>query len=106
MTGRGWRPFAAPAAFLLAVTIAVLVGRAVLDRGGTASPAPAPAARTAVTTTKKVAAKPHHRLYTVRAGDTLAAIAARSGIPLAQLRLLNPNLEPTALFIGEKIRLK
>jgi LysM repeat protein len=106
VTRRSWRTLAAPAAFLLAATIAILVARAVLDHGRSA-PAPAPRAAAAPTTTRtKPAPKPHHRLYTVRAGDTLAAIAARSGVPLALIETLNPTLRPTALFIGEKIRLK
>jgi hypothetical protein len=98
---RGWRPFAAPAAFLLAATIAVIAVRGALYDRGTK---PEPPARVQQ-------APPQHRaaaarLYTVKAGDTLSAIAARTGIPLARIRLLNPSLEPTALFIGEKIRLK
>ena len=106
MTRRGWRPYAAPAAFLLAATIAVLVVRGFMDDGGGAAP-PARVART--TTTEHAAKRPVHarpHLYTVRAGDTLTAIAARSGVPLARIRVLNPRLEPTALFIGEKIRLR
>jgi Tfp pilus assembly protein FimV len=104
VTRRSWRPLAAPAAFLLAATIAILVARAVLDHHRATTPAPA--ARAAVTTTRsKAAPKPHHRLYTVRAGDTLAAIAAHTHVPLARIEALNPSLQPTALFIGEKIRL-
>ena len=46
------------------------------------------------------------RLYTVRAGDTLGTIAARTGVSVMRLRQLNPNAEPTSLFIGDKIRLR
>jgi LysM repeat protein len=42
----------------------------------------------------------------VRAGDTLSAIAARTHTPLVRLRQLNPGLQPTALFIGQRIRLR
>jgi LysM repeat protein len=107
VTRRNWRPYAAPAAFLLAATIAVLVARGFLHHGGSAAPV-----RAHRTTTTAPAAKHHAapasraQLYTVRAGDTLTAIAARSGVPLARIRDLNPKLEPTALFIGEKIRLR
>jgi len=107
VTRRRWRPYAAPAAFLLAATIAVLVARSFMHDGGGAAP-PVRDART--TTTTEHVAKPavhvRRQLYTVRAGDTLTAIAARSGVPLARIRVLNPRLEPTALFIGEKIRLR
>jgi LysM repeat protein len=42
----------------------------------------------------------------VRAGDTLESIAAATGVAVERLRELNPSLEPTALFIGERIRLR
>jgi hypothetical protein len=42
----------------------------------------------------------------VRAGDTLATIAAATGVPLARLEKLNPQVEPTSLFIGDRIRLR
>jgi LysM repeat protein len=107
VTRRSWRPLAGPASFLLAATIAILVTRAVLDHHR--APPPAPARHAVTTTTAKAAKptpKPHHTLYIVRAGDTLAAIAASKHVPLAQIRALNPDIKPTALFIGEKIRLK
>jgi Tfp pilus assembly protein FimV len=96
--GRSWKPFAAPAAFLLAATVAVLVARGYLRHDS--PPTPPPAAHVA----KPRPAPP--RLYTVKAGDTLAAIAARTHTPLARVQALNPGLHPTALFIGQKIRLR
>jgi hypothetical protein len=42
----------------------------------------------------------------VRAGDTLATIAAATGVSLERLERLNPNAEPTSLFIGDRIRLR
>jgi Tfp pilus assembly protein FimV len=107
VTRRGWRPYAAPAAFLLAATIAVLVARSFMNDGSGAAPVHSPRpTTTAPAAARKSAPAARPRLYTVRAGDTLTAIAARSGVPLARIRLLNPRLEPTALFIGEKIRLR
>ena len=46
------------------------------------------------------------RAYSVRPGDTLALIATKMGVPLVRIRSLNPAVQPTALFIGEKIRLR
>jgi LysM repeat protein len=42
----------------------------------------------------------------VRAGDTIEGIASRTGVPQARLLALNPKVSPTALFIGEKLRLR
>ena len=44
--------------------------------------------------------------YTVKTGDTLAAIAATVGVPVTRLQELNPALDPQALVSGQKIRLR
>jgi LysM repeat protein len=46
------------------------------------------------------------RFYTVRAGDTLVLIAGRTGVSLAELRTLNPSLDPQGLVTGQRIRLR
>jgi LysM domain-containing protein len=96
---RSWRAFAAPAAFLLAATIAVVVVRS-LDH--TPGPAPAPSQLPRAATP----VRPARRLYSVTAGDTLGAIATKTGVPLVRIRALNPHVAPTSLFIGEQIRLQ
>ena len=110
MTGRPWRPLAAPAAFLLAATIAVALARPGFHRDAppaqvkTKQPPAAhvePAAKRAQTA-KQAAGQ----VYTVRAGDTLGTIAARHHLTVAKLRELNPQAEPTSLFIGQQIRLR
>jgi len=93
------RALVAPAAFLLAVTVAVVLLHS--TRGG-AVPArgpdhPRPAA--------KPASAPA-RFYRVAPGDTLVAIAAKTHVSFERIRVLNPGVRPTALFIGEKIRLR
>jgi LysM domain len=99
--GRAWRVYAGPIAFLFAATIAVALVRPHLgthSSGPTRRP-PAPH-RTAP-------AKPKGRVfYVVRAGDTLSGISGKTGIPTSRLLKLNPKVAPTALFIGEKIRLR
>ena len=92
---------AAPLAFLAAVTVAVLLVRAGLDEASTRVESTTPAA-TAPTTTKPAA----RRFYRIRAGDTLAAIAPRFGLTEAELVVLNPGIEPTALRIGQRIRVR
>jgi Tfp pilus assembly protein FimV len=44
--------------------------------------------------------------YTVRAGDTLAGIAQRTGTSVDRLQEVNPNLDPQALSAGQRIRLR
>jgi len=48
----------------------------------------------------------HRRTYTVRAGDTLGAIAIRTGVSVSTLEDLNPGLDPTGLVTGQKIKLR
>jgi LysM repeat protein len=93
---------AAPLAFLAAVTVAVLLVRAGLDEGSTRTDSPVPTA-SAPTSTTPVAAR---RFYRIRAGDTLAAIAPRFGLTEVELVALNPGIEPTALRIGQRIRVR
>lgn len=106
-----WRRYAGPAAFLLAVTVAVLLVRSGLEHGGKTSP-PAiattfPSTRSATTTltfTRK--AKPKRRYWTVSAGDTFAVISSKTGVPVTTIEQLNPTVKSTSLFIGEKLRVK
>jgi LysM repeat protein len=97
---RSPRGYAAPALVLLAVTLAVFVLHSTRH---TAAPT-TPAAKVVVA--KKAVAAPGRRWYHVAAGDTLAGIAGKTHVPLATIRTLNPGLQPTALYIGEKIRLR
>jgi hypothetical protein len=99
--GRGWKAFAAPAAFLLAATIAVVVFRSVHHTAP-----PTPPARGFGLYQSKTPIPPPKRFYRIAAGDTFAAVAAKTGVPLVRIRTLNPSVAPTALFIGEKIRLR
>lgn len=48
----------------------------------------------------------HRIFYTVQAGDTLSGISGRTGIPVATLLSLNPNLNPNALQTGQRLRLR
>lgn len=43
--------------------------------------------------------------YTVRSGDTLAAIASRFSVSLDDLRAANPGLDPAQLSVGDVVRL-
>jgi LysM repeat protein len=106
--------FAAPAAFLIAATIAILLVRSALSNE-TATPAPpvTTAVTTAPTTTAAetetgpagtTTAAGEGEFYEVEAGDTLETIAAAHGTTVEQLLVLNPDVDPVALSIGQRIR--
>jgi LysM repeat protein len=99
--------YAAPVAFLAAVTIGVLVVRSGFEHGKHQAKPPA----ATVTSTQK---KTHHhnrgqrraKTYTVQSGDTLGTIASKTGTSVARLEQLNPGIDPTALRIGQTIRVQ
>ena len=100
---RGWRAelkrYGAPAAFLLAVTIAVLLVRSGLRHHA----ASAPVTTTAQTTTTAPVTR-RRRYYRLRAGETLSDVAVRFNTTVEQLLALNPHVKPTALIVGQRIR--
>ena len=108
---RTWESYAAPIAFLVAATVALLLVRSALRHD---SSQPVVTTRPPVTTTatasqpttttteRKPGAKA--RYYVVQAGDTFGTIAAKSGVSVAQIEQLNPNAASTSLHIGQKIR--
>ena len=103
--------YAAPAAFLAAVTIAVLLIHSGLQGGDSATTAPSLATITATTTAAATTATTPTKTagaqyYTVQSGDTLGAIASKYGTSVEQLQGLNPNLDPAALQPGQRIRVK
>jgi LysM repeat protein len=115
--------YGAPAAFLAAVTIAVILIRAGLSGGGSdavttvgelqtrsttrqttttivlTAPQPATTATTQTTT-------PGAEYYTVQSGDTLGSIAAQYNTTVDELMTLNPGIDPNAMHIGQRIRVK
>jgi LysM repeat protein len=44
--------------------------------------------------------------YVVESGDTLLAIAHKTGIPIRELEELNPEVDPQILIAGEKLKLR
>ena len=91
----------APVAFLAAVT-AVVVALHGRSAHRPTAPAPAPAA-----VVHRVQPR-HAPRSTVRVGpgDTLGAIALRLHTTVSRLERLNPGLDPTALRVGQTIRVK
>lgn len=44
--------------------------------------------------------------YVVKPGDTLSQIAQHTGVSIATLQALNPHLNPNALQVGQRLRLR
>jgi len=44
--------------------------------------------------------------WRVRAGDTFGVIARETGVSVKRLQRLNPKVKSTALFIGQRLRLR
>ncbi|HMU28384.1 MAG TPA: LysM domain-containing protein [Solirubrobacterales bacterium] len=55
---------------------------------------------------KKVRPKTNAKTYEVEEGDTLTTIASKTGIPVARLKQLNPDLDPQALQVGQELKLR
>jgi LysM repeat protein len=50
--------------------------------------------------------RPTRAVYRIKAGDTLGAIAVKTGVPVERLLALNPELDPQALVAGQRIKLR
>jgi LysM repeat protein len=124
---RSFAHYAAPAAFLLAVTIlALLIHSALGGRGispgrtttalgpvtrPSTAPVPADTTRTITsahtsatgTTSGSVAGAEY---TTVQRGDTFGSIAGRSGTSVSELEGLNPGVSSNSLQVGQRIRVK
>ena len=117
--------YGAPAAFLAAVTIAAILVKAGLNGNSSTtvaitSSSTARTATTATTTTKLVLTAPQGsttttttetttpgaEYYVVVSGDTLGSIAQKYNTTVDELSTLNPGIDPTALTVGQKIRIK
>jgi LysM repeat protein len=55
--------------------------------------------------TSKKTARKKRRIYVVKSGDTASGIAEKNGVSVATLQKLNPDLDPQALTVGQRLRL-
>jgi LysM repeat protein len=108
LRGRSWRAeakrYGAPAAFLAAVTVAVLLIRSGLNSSSTSAPTTAATTATTTTTTATTAQPSRPRYYRIRAGETISDVALRFNTTVEKLLSLNPGIEPTSLTVGQRIR--
>ena len=85
---------------------AVLLGSDASDDGSGEASRPAAETDTQQAPATIDTKRPQRRNYTVKTGDTLGAIAAKTGVDVEELELLNPELDPQALVAGQKIKLR
>ncbi|HEX6752683.1 MAG TPA: LysM domain-containing protein [Solirubrobacterales bacterium] len=50
--------------------------------------------------------RPAPATYEVKSGDTLLAIASRTGVSVARIEALNPEVDPQILIAGETLKLR
>jgi LysM repeat protein len=55
---------------------------------------------------KKKKPRTTKKTYTVQSGDTLTSISQKTGIPVAELQALNPEIDPQILVEGETLKLQ
>lgn len=91
--------FLAPVALLAAVLATFLVARTARTVSPPASSPDQPAK------VRHAAAGGKSRTYIVKPGDTLSAIASKTGVPLSQIEAINDGVDATALHAGQKIKL-
>ena len=112
---QGLARYVAPAAFLLAITIAVLLIRSGLGGSHSSTPPtistrttpPATTGQTRTTATVTGTTTPGGAtFYVVQKGDTFGAIATKQGTTIAEIERLNPGVSSNALQVGEKIRVR
>jgi LysM repeat protein len=118
-TRRELTRYGAPAAFLAAVTIAVLLVKAGLSGGDgstttvgaspttrptTSSPTTTRLVLTTPTATTTTATAQEGEYHVVESGDTLGSIAEKYDTTVEELVRLNPGVDPNALRVGDRIR--
>jgi LysM repeat protein len=101
-------PYRSPARFLapVALVAAVLAVYLVVHAGSSTSPGPSITTVTTAAQRGPRASRHTPRTYVVRTGDTLSAIAVRTGVPLARLEQLNPSVDANTLHAGQKLKLR
>jgi LysM repeat protein len=89
------------------VVVAMVLGSGVVsddsgDKSASTGDLPTATERTTTTGPKQT----RRATYTIKAGDTLTGIAAKTGTTVERLQELNPELDAEALVAGQKIKLR
>jgi LysM repeat protein len=96
----------APLALVVAAVAILLVVQGTLgsdDDGSGRKPQRTTSVEQQQTQTTKQRVRPS---YTVKLNDTLERISEKTGVSVARLEELNPELDPQNLIVGQKIKLR
>jgi LysM repeat protein len=108
MADRGRRSPArliAPVALVVAVVAVLLVVQGSTSSDGDSKGGSADTSTTQQTTST-TPQRPIRPSYTVKLNDTLGLIAEKTGVSVARIMELNPELDPQNLIVGQKIKLR
>jgi LysM repeat protein len=108
MADRGRRSPArliAPVALVVAVVAVLLVVQGSTSSDGDSKGGSADTSTTQQTTST-TSQRPIRPSYTVKLNDTLGLIAEKTGVSVARIMELNPELDPQNLIVGQKIKLR
>ena len=92
---------AAALALIAAVVVVIVVLSATMSED---SSSPEPRGKNPAQNEKKHRTKA--KAYTVESGDTLTAIAHKTGVPVAEILALNPEVDPQILIAGQTLKLR
>jgi LysM repeat protein len=92
---------AAALALVGAVLVLAVIVAAAMDGNSSSS-----GERTAQPTKKHAQHRSKAKTYTVESGDTLTAISHKTGVPVAEILALNPEVDPQILIAGQTLQLK
>ena len=112
---RELKRYGAPAAFLAAATIAVILIQAGLSNDSdtttttlaattTHATAPKVTTQVVITGSTPTTTEAEGEYYEIQSGDTLGSIAISYDTTVEELVRLNPDIDPTALRVGQRIR--
>jgi LysM repeat protein len=112
MAARSPARFLAPIALVAFAFALYTIVNDARDKGGSGSNSGSPAQATPAhssgkkKSSAKKRAKPKRKTYVVKSGDTPSGIAAKTGVSLATLQELNPDLDPQAHTVGARLKLR
>jgi LysM repeat protein len=102
-----FRLLAPLALVLVAGAVAVVVANSdIADGDDSESPATTTERTTTERTTTTGRGRRSRRNYVVKPGDSFGSIAEETGVSVEQLELLNPDVDPQALVVGQRIKLR